>query len=970
MIRPRNLLIALLGLLLGAVPLSAQGQPTGTVAGRVLEDGSMRPLSGTVVRVADRSALSGSDGRYVIPNVPVGVHTVLATRIGYADATRDVTVVAGQTVSADLVMVSEAVQLGELVVIGYGERRARDVTGVVQTVTQEEFNRGRVVSAEELIQAKVAGVQIIQTGEPGGSVNVRIRGGTSINASNEPLFVIDGVPLPSGGGLSAGRNPLNFLNPEDIETITVLKDASATAIYGSRGANGVVIIQTRSGTVRDPQFTYSTSLSQSTNTRHPDMLTADQLRAAVNQYAPQLSPYMGTANTDWRGAVLRNARGQEHSLAVSGVGDNMNYRLSLGYLGQEGVLQGTMTERFSGSLNYNHALFENRLNVRANLRGARTDDQFTPGGGLGSATVFNPTQPIRTADGEFFEQRNFVLGPANPVAELTLGQIDGTTYRTLASIEGEYRMPFLEALRGTVRLGYDLATSERRTFMPTSLWSQQRTPNPGYVDRSNPRETTALLDAFLNYGSPFGPQGSNLDLTAGYSYETSQGDYPFFLARGLSTDMLNRYGIPAAAEVVPTLFVRENRLASFFGRANYSLYDRYLLTLSVRRDGSSRFGPGNQWGTFPAAAVAWRISGEPFMEGVETVSDLRLRASWGVNGNQAIGDYLWAPTYRYGDAFAQVQFGNEFVTTIRPGAFDPNIKWEETTSWNLGMDYGFLRNRFTGSVEYYLKDTDDLLFYVPVAAGTNLTNFVTTNIGSVRNQGVEFSLNARVFEAAPRGFSWTAGFNAARNRNELLRINRFGEATERIGVGPEISGGVGNQVQVLQPGFPAFSFFVHPADAGEGERRPFRNPAPDWILGHSSQFTFGNADLSFTLRSHLGNYVYNNLASSHGWYDLLNAAGGPVNLHSSVLTTGFEQPRFFSEVYLEDASFLKMDNLTLGYTLPRFRGAQQMRVFGTAQNLFTITDYSGIDPEAGLWGVDNNIYPRSRTLTIGASVGF
>jgi TonB-dependent starch-binding outer membrane protein SusC len=969
MIGPRPYLAALLGMLLFAVPLHAQ-ETTGIVTGQIVDGESLRPLPGVAVRIADRSALTGRNGRFAVDRVPAGTHTLTATRIGYADVSGPVTVVAGQTVNVDLAMESEAVGLQELVVIGYGERRARDVTGVVQVVTQDEFDRGRIVSPEELLQAKVAGVQVIGTGEPGGSTNIRIRGGTSITSSNEPLFVIDGVPMPVGGGLSAGRNPLNFLNPDDIENITVLKDASATAIYGSRGANGVIIIQTRAGSAREPQFSYSTSISQSTNVRQPDMLTADQFRTAVREHAPQLLPHIGTADTDWRGAVLRNARGQEHALAVSGIGENMSYRLSLGYLGQQGVVLGTMAERFSGALNYQHSLFNDRMNIRANLRGARTEDQFTPGGGLGTATQFDPTQPVRLANGEFFENRSFVLGPANPVAELELGQIDGTTYRTIASIEGEYRMPFLEALRGTVRLAYDLAASERRTFMPSALWSQQRTPNPGYMDRSNPRETTSVLDAFFNYGSPFGPPESSLDLTAGYSYEASQGDYPFFSASGLSTDILGQYGLPAAREVNPTLWVRESRLASFFGRANYSLMDRYLFSASVRRDGSSRFGPGNRWGTFPAAAVAWRISGEDFMQDVATVSDLRLRASWGVNGNQSIPDYLWASTYVYGDAFAQAQFGDQWVTTVRPGAADPNIKWEETTSYNLGLDFGVFQNRFTGAVEYYHKDTDNLLFFVPVAAGTNLTNFVTTNIGSVRNQGFELSLNARVMEATRGRLGWTASFNAARNRNELIRVNRFGEEAEQILAGPFISGGVGNQVQVLMPGYPAFSFFLHEADAGDSDRRAHRSPAPDWILGHSSRFEFGNVDLGFTLRSHIGNYVYNNVASAYGWYDLLNAAGGPVNLHSSVLTTGFGQPRFFSEFYLEDARFLRMDNLTLGYTIPQFRGAQQLRVFGTAQNLFTITGYSGVDPEVGIGGVDNNIYPRARTFTLGASMGF
>ncbi|MBW3554294.1 MAG: SusC/RagA family TonB-linked outer membrane protein, partial [Gemmatimonadetes bacterium] len=809
----------------------------------------------------------------------------------------------------------------------------------------------------------------------------------------EPLFVIDGVPLPQGGGLSAGRNPLNFLNPEDIETITVLKDASATAIYGSRGANGVIIVETRSGSIGDPQFTYSGSLSASQISGQPEMLTPDQLRNAVEAVAPSRVQYLGSDSTDWRGAVLRSGVGQEHSLAVAGAGDDMNYRLSLGFLEQEGIVRGSLTERVSAALSTTHRLFDDRLNVQANLRGARTDDEFTPGGGLGAATVFDPTQPIETESG-FFEQTEFDLAPNNPVAELTLGHIDGTTYRGLASLEGEYRMPFLEALTGTARLGYDVAASERRTFFPTTMYAEQKSSRPGYVSRSNPRETTGLLDLFFNYDARV-RDGDDLNATAGYSYETSRGDYPFFQADSLTSDLLGPSGIPPAGEYVSQIFVRENKLASFFARAHYTLNDRWLASVSVRRDGSSRFGPGNQWGTFPAAALAWRISEESFMDGTEWLSDLKLRASWGINGNQAIGDYLWAADYRYGDAFTQAQFGNEWVTTIRPTAVDPNIKWEETTSYNLGVDYGIFGGRVSGSLEYYFKDTDDLIFRVPVAAGTYLSNFVTTNIGSVRNQGLELSVDARLIQGdRDGGLTWDALFTAATNRNELLRINPFAGGSEQIPTGG-IAGGVGSNIQVLQPGHPVNSFLVYrhkyddngkPIRTGgdlgmyedingdgvinQNDRVPFESPQPDLMLSHTSQLGYGPLALSLSLRAHLGNYVYNNLASSQGFYNRLLEAGGVVNLHRSVLLYGFAGPQYFSDVYVENASFLRMDNITVGYTLPAALGVRQMRLFGSVQNVFTLTPYTGVDPEAGFNGIDNNIYPRSRTFTTGASFVF
>jgi iron complex outermembrane receptor protein len=429
------------------------------------------------------------------------------------------------------------------------------------------------------------------------------------------------------------------------------------------------------------------------------------------------------------------------------------------------------------------------------------------------------------------------------------------------------------------------------------------------------------------------------------------------------------------------------------------LRDRYLATLSVRRDGSSRFGPGNEWGTFPSVAVAWRLSEEPFMESFDMFSDLKLRASWGKNGNQAFANYQQFSTYVVGDAQSQVLFGDQYVSTIRPSAVDPKIKWEETTSYDVGIDFGFMGNRFTGAIDYYSKDTDDLIFTIPVAAGTNLSNFLTTNVGSMKNTGVEFSLGGSIIDGQDGGLVWDANFNAAHNSNELVRINAIGGGSEQILVG-DVAGGVGTKIQVLQPGMPINSFFVyrHKRDAdgkpiytdtnGDGtinendlyeelggesnvinqdDRVPFHSPAPDWIIGHTSRLAYQHVDLGFTMRAYLGNYVYNNVASNLGSYEEVTR-GSPYNLHASVLETGFVRPQYFSDYYVEDASFLRMDNITLGYTLT-WRG-QPMRIFGTVQNVFTLTGYDGVDPTAGLNGLDNNIYPRSRTFTGGVTVRF
>lgn len=995
----RSILFALIGCLLGAAQLSAQ---SGTVTGRVVEGASQEPLAGAAVSVAGRNTVSGADGRFSVSGVPQGAQTVQASRIGFATATQQVNVPNGGTVNVTLTLSSSALLLEEVVAIGYGTEEERDVTGSVEVVTAEDFNTGRVVSPEQLIQGKVAGVQVVDNNEPGGGLNIRVRGGTSVGASNEPLFVLDGIPLAVGGGISAGRNPLNFLNPQDIESVVVLKDASATAIYGSRGANGVVIITTRKGSSGAPQFEYFNSFSTSQVTREPDLLSADQFRAAVTQYAPGRVALLGTADTDWYGQLERDAVGQEHTLAVSGSGSDMNYRLSLGYLEQEGVIRGTSVERLSAALNYGHVLFQDRLSVQASVRGARTDDQFIPGGIVGAATAFAPTQPIRLANGQYFEWTGNQLAPNNPVAELALVRDEGTTYRSVGSLEARYQFPFLQGLSATGRFGYDITEVERTEFRPTTVWAEVESGvNRGFFFQRNPSQLGTVLDSYLNYVRDIDFGDSNIDATAGWSYETLDGEFAEFQADSLASDLLGLDGLPAGSgKIRPSLNVEESKLASFFGRVNWSVMDRYLLTLSVRRDGSSRFGTGNEWGTFPSAAFAWRVADEAFMDRFGWVDDLKVRASWGKSGNQTFGNYRYISSYGFGESQARVLFGNEYVNTIRPSAVDPSIKWEETSAWNVGVDFDLWGGRLGGAIDYYVKDTDDLLFEVPVAAGTNLSNYVVTNVGSMRNRGVEFTLESRLLDDVG-GFTWDADFNAAYNVNRLLSINSAGDGTDQIIVG-DIAGGVGSRIQVLQPGVPVNSFFVyrHIRDAngnpvyadrnGDGnineidlyedlnddgaitqsDRRPFESPQPDWVLGHTSRLGYNGVDLSFTLRAYLGNYVYNNVASNQGNYASLTNSGGPVNLHASVLETGFVNPQYFSDVYVEDASFLRMDNITLGYRIPGPRSVRDLRVYGTVQNAFTLTGYDGVDPTAGLNGIDNNIYPRSRTFSAGVSLGF
>jgi len=977
-------------------PLAAQ-QPTTTVRGRITDQSSQQPISGAIVAVAGRSALSQADGRFSISGVPLGPATVTARVVGYAQATQPVNITEGEPLVVDLALIPQAINLSEVVVTGYGETRAGNITGAVTSVADSQFNPGRILSPQMLIQNKVAGVQVVDNNDPGGGLSIRIRGATSVNASSEPLYVVDGVPLGTGagGGLSAGRDPLNYLNPADIENITVLRDASAAAIYGANAANGVVIISTKTGKGRSrPQLEFNTNASASTVTRMPEMLNASQFADAVATYAPARVDSLLGQNTNWFNEIDRTGYGQEYDVALThGTGD-MGYRLSLGYGKQEGIIRASSIDRLSLGINYQQSLFDDRLQLNTSIRGARTVDHFTPGDVIGNAVGMAPTQPVldpSSATG-YWDWRTTNASPSNPIASITLASDEGMTWRSVGNIQVAYKPTFAQGLTANLNLGYDLTKADRRTFYPNNLAAEVR-QRQGLLYLANNSQGNSVLEAYLAY-KPTRTYGPGMfDLVGGYSHQMAHGEYPELRETSLTSNLLGDNGIPPAVNVVNTKTITDYKLISFFGRLNYNINDRYIAAFTLRRDGSSRFGEGNQWGTFPAVSLGWRISQESFMQGVGGLSDLKLRASWAQTGNQAFGDYLQYPTYTFSDALTKVQFGNQFITTIRPSAVDPGIQWEKTTAYDVGIDFGFGGQRFSGSVDLYRKNTSDLIFNVPVAAGTNLGNFVTTNIGSMKNSGFEFALNGKILQASSgNSLAWDASFVASHNTNELVSINP-NKSVARILTG-NISGGVGNLIEVLQPGVPISSFFVFeqrydaqgkpvydPATPtnmyvdqnndgviNDGDRRPFHDPSPKWILGHTSYLSWGKFDAGFTLRAYLGNWVYNNVASANGAYQNLSGSGMPSNLHASVLTTGFIVPQYYSDYFVEDASFLRMDNITLGYSF-NLKNAP-FRLYGTVQNAFTISGYSGVDPTSGLNGIDNNIYPRSRTLTTGVSARF
>jgi len=1011
--RFNHLMCALLtGAFAWTAPLAAQ-QSTGTIRGRITDNSTQQPIAGVIVTVGARNARTQADGRYTVPDVPAGSDLLRARLIGYAPVSQPVMVAAGDTVTVDLALSASAVGLNAIVVTGYGEQRAGDITGAVTAVHDSQFNPGRVISPQMLIQNKVAGVQVVESNDPGGGISLRIRGPTSVTAGSDPLYVIDGVPLGtgSGTGFTVGRDALNFLNPNDIEDITVLRDASAAAIYGTNAANGVVIVTTKSGKhTRGTKLEYTGTASSSQVDRLPQMLSATEFASAIAQYAPTRVDSLRGQNTDWFKQIDRTAFGQEHDVSYTSGNLDQSYRISLGYLDQEGIIQNSAVNRVTLGFNYQQQLAD-RLNIRTSIRGSRNQDQFTPGGVLGNAAAMAPTQPVLdpTSINGYWDWRTTNAATTNPVSILALASDHATTWRSLGNLQADYKLPFVEGLSATVNAGYDLTKADRTQFFSNTISSQVR-QGQGSFSMQNNSFGTGVLETYLGYApaQPTGP--GRINATAGYSYTYTHGEYPRLDETGLSSNLLGTNGIPTATNVRTSFFISDYKLISFFGRLNYNVNDKYLAAFSVRRDGSSRFGPDNQWGTFPSAALAWRLSQEPFMQGRWGLSDLKLRASWARTGNQSFGDYLAYPTYTYSDAQSQVYFGGQFVTTIRPSAVDEGIHWETTDAYNVGLDWGFSNQRINGTLDWYTKNTDGLIFFIPIAAGTNLGNFITTNVGSMKNSGVELMLNADVLPKSPSRLSWLATFTAAHNTNHLLSIDPARSVT-RVLQG-NISGGVGNLIQELEPNVPVYSFWVYqqkygangkpiysdtllnmyvdqatvrdtvncPAAPGcvglyrgdgiinDSDRRPYHDPAPKWIFGHTSYLTYKHFDASFTLRAYLGNWVYNNVASSQGAYQNLTGSAMPSNLQRSVLTTGFVVPQYYSDYFVEDASFLRMDNITLGYGFA-YRG-QPFRLFATVQNAFTVTGYSGVDPTSGLNGIDNNIYPRSRTFSTGLTVTF
>ncbi|MEL7834805.1 TonB-dependent receptor [Fodinibius sp. Rm-B-1B1-1] len=973
--------------------LTLPGLAQTSVSGTVIDAETGETLPGVNITVKDmpeRGTATNIDGEFTL-NVPSLEETLVFSFVGYV--TQEVPLNGQQNIEVSLS--PDVQQLEDVVVIGYGTQDVDDNTGSVTAVNASDFNEGAVTNAGELFQGKAAGVNVTSNdGAPGSGTTIRIRGGSSLSASNDPLFVVDGVPL-DGESVSGMRNPLNTINPNDIESISILKDASATAIYGSRASNGVILITTKRGSAeRGFEASYTGKLSYQTKTKEVDVLSANEFRSTVEENLnPSAQQLLGDANTNWQSQIYDDAISQEHNISFSGAASNVPYRVSLGFNGSNGILKTSSMDRFTGSIAVNPSFLDDDLQVDLNLKGSRVDNRFAERGAINTAITYDPTKPVSVENnfGNYYawtgQNGNPIsIAPANPMALLEQTKDEATTYRTIGSAKFDYIMPFQENLTATLNLGFDYSDvgdgSIRITDQAAFDYVGEGEPN-GTRQSYDQRKENELLDFYLNYKEDLESINSNLDVTAGYSWEHHYEESSNYVTNFNTSDTL----------VVDedTDFRTEHYIVSFFGRMNYTFNDKYLLTATLRQDGTSRFAEDERWGLFPSAAVAWKIHEESFLDGFEDLNQLKLRLGYGVTGQQRIGqgDYPYLARYTASESTARYLFGNDFVTTLRPEGYNANLKWEETTTYNVALDYGFFNDRLFGSVEAYHRRTDDLLNVIPVPAGTNFTNRILSNIGTLEVQGLEFNVTGRLISTEDSYLE--VGFNASHNVNEITKLTNV-ESENYIGVETGgISGGVGNTIQIHSEGHPRSSFFVYeqvydengnPLDGvyvdrnGDGQitaddKYRYEDPAPDFTFGFSSRFEYKNWDASFSARANVGNYVYNNVASNHTVYEFMyNSQGYLNNAMTDINDYGFSNAQYMSDHYVENASFLRMDNMSVGYSFNNlFDRVKSLRVSGTVQNAFVITNYSGLDPEV-FNGIDNEVYPRPRTFILGLSLNF
>ena len=970
-----------------------------TVKGRIVD--AVGPVIGAAV--LEQGTLNGTesdmDGNFTL-TVPSASSMIEISLIGYKTL-----VFQADQVPAVIVLEDDTEMLEEVVVIGYGTVKKEDLTGSVATVRADQLNKGAVTSPAELLKGKSAGVVITEgDGAPGSGSTIRIRGGSSLNAQNSPLIVIDGLPI-TNEGISGVADQLSSINPSDIETFTVLKDASATAIYGSRASNGVIIITTKKGSKYDsaiPSVSADYTLSISQNSKYLDVMTGDEMRAAMLAYTGSETSEgylaLGDANTDWQRQIYQLGMSHEANVSLQGnfkFGDAgyMPYRVSGGYLNEKGTLKTSSMERGTVALNLTPTFFDDHLTISLNGKGMFQNNRFANTGAISAAIEYDPTQPVYSEDhgldgywmwGNVMSDGSFepnTQATINPLAALYQRNDVSKASRFIGNAQFDYKIHGLEDLRLNLNLGMDYSHSNGTVTVPYGAEQSYHNQTQAGRGLNNPYDQTKrdmTLEAYADYTKEINKH--SFGVMAGYSWQ-------HFYTESNSQSLTQPDPVAGSQATLSEFHNKsEYFLVSFFGRANYNYDNRYMVTATVRWDGTSRF-TNNKWGFFPSVALGWNIKGESFLKNSKAVSDLKLRLSWGQTGQQDIGDvYQSIPTYQTNLIGSYYMFGGNVIVPITPNGYNADLKWETTTTYNVGIDYGFFNDRLFGTLDVYYRETTDLLNYTPVAAGANLTNYLFANIGSLVNKGVEFEITG--IPVQTQNWNWTVGANFAYNHNRITKLTtNDGDGYTGVATGG-ISGGVGNTIQRHMVGYPANTFYVYQQvydeqgapipgayvdQNGDGvidadDLYYLGQASPVWTIGFNTSVSWKNLTLAIAGHGNLGNMVYNNNASRLSLLSDLWTNSFVRNCMTAAPGWGFTNAAYLSDYWVEDGSFFKIDRITLSYLFDLGKGGN-LNLFGTVQNVATFTNYSGIDPEV-FGGIDNNMYPRPRTYIIGLKYNF
>ena len=979
----RSLLLVAL-FVIGCLQLMAQ---TRTINGEVTDAQNGEALIGATVMVEGEKGgtVTDFDGNFSL-QVSSSAKKIKVSYIGYIDKVLSI------SDNMKVKLESDSKALADVVVIGYGTARKSDLTGSVATVKSKDFNKGLVSSPEQLINGKVSGVQIMSnSGSASAGSTIRVRGGASLNASNDPLIVLDGVPLEQGGISGNSSNFLSMINPSDIESMTVLKDASSTAIYGSRASNGVIIITTKKGQQGAVKVNFNTTNSLQTRAQMVDMLSRDEFVNVINQFGTDnQKSLLGTANTDWNDEVYRTAFGTDNNLSVSGSIDKwLPFRVSVGYYNQSGLVRKDNVERWTGNVVLTPSFFQDHLKLTINAKGTLNNNSFNNGGAVWAAATFNPTIPVYSGNDKYGGYNEALdadgypvnAGVRNPRGLVDLYDSKSKVSRFIGSMDVDYKVHFLPDLKLHATVGADYAKGDGTIYVPAyAAQSYNKDESLGGSDyKYGPQKNeNRLLTLYANYAKYFEDIKSNVDLTAGYDYQYWKSTTPLYYTKS------------AAGTNLSTVKASDYRhvMLSYYGRINYSFDGKYLLTATVRRDASSRFSKDTRWGTFPSVALGWTLTEEPWLKNQKVLSNLKLRASYGVTGQQeGIGNYNYLPVYTYSVTGAEAFINGQYINTYRPEAYVSDLKWETTTSWNFGLDFGFLEGRIGGAIDFYTRKTKDLLASVPTAAGTNFSKTILTNVGNVDSKGIEVSLNATPIQT--KDWEWNLSYNFTWQNMKVKNLSLIkGGSQTNVKVGPSIDA---YQFQVLSEGYEPYMFYVYhqlydsktgkpiegayadlnnDGEINESDLYRYHSPAPKYIMGLSTSLRYKQLTLGMSFRANIDNYVYNGMGMSTGAFETVSYNNSQLNnLNTSFLKTGFKTRQYLSDYYVENASFLKLDNLSLSYNVGKINKWASLTVSAMVQNVFTITGYSGTDPEVPN-GMDNSFYPRPRTYSVSLGLQF